>query len=341
MSIISVTPGNYTPGAQSSLDAMAAVINAAWEQGNLKSDDFTAKIDAITDEATGWLSTQAAPHITGGTVTAPNVIEPNVTIPESQSAGDVMTLFDAKYAEMVAMLADKFTAFRAAYFPDESATYSAAESWLSAALANPNGGLPAAVQAQLLTEDKDRITADAVRASDAVIQSFAARRFPLPSGQAASAVLQIQQKAQEEIAGSSRKLTGLSVDMMRFAVEKTLGLRQVAMGAAVDYIKAIASPDSVSQLVNIGYDAQSKLISAASQFYNSRTSVAELTAKVAQFNVSSGIDVAAKNQASDLTLIEDRLKALLTEAQALAQMATSLFNNVHASAGTSYSVSGT
>ena len=38
--------------------------------------------------------------------------------------------------------------------------------------------------------------------------------------------------------------------------------------------------------------------------------------------------------------IEDRLKALLTECQALAQMATSLYNNVHASAGTSYSVSG-
>lgn len=341
MSIISVTPGNYTPGAQSSLDAMAAVINAAWEQGNLKSDDFAAKIDAITDEATGWLSTQTAPHITGGSVDAPLVIEPNVTIPTSQSAGDVMTLFDTKYAEMVTMLSNKFTAFRTAYFPDESGTYSAAESWLKAALENPTSGLPVAVQDQLLTEDKDRITADATRASDAVIQSLAARRFPLPSGAAASAILQVQQKAQDEIAGSSRKLTIISVDMMKFAIEKTLGLRQVAMGAAVEYIKAIASPDSMSQLVNVGYDAQSKLISAASQFYNSRTAVAELAAKVSQFNVSTALDVSVKNQASDLTLIEDRLKALLTEAQALAQMATSLFNNVHASAGTSYSVSGT
>lgn len=341
MSIISVTPGDYTPGAQSSLNAMAAVINAAWEQGNTKSADFSARIDAITDEATGWLSTQSAPHITGGSVDAPSVIEPNVTIPTSQSAGDVMTLFDTKYAEMVTMLSDKFTAFRTAYFPDESGAYSAAESWLKAALENPTSGLPVAVQDQLLTEDKDRITADATRASDAVIQSLAARRFPMPSGAAASALLQIQQKAQDEIAGSSRKLTIISVDMMKFAVEKTLGLRQVAMGAAVEYIKAIASPDSMSQLVNVGYDAQSKLISAASQFYNSRTAVAELTAKVSQFNVSTALDVAVKNQASDLALIEDRLKALLSECQLLAQMATSLFNNVHASAGTSYSVNGT
>ena len=42
-----------------------------------------------------------------------------------------------------------------------------------------------------------------------------------------------------------------------------------------------------------------------------------------------------KNQAADLTLIEDKLKALLAEAQALAQMATSLFNNAHVSAGIS------
>jgi len=340
MSIISITPGSYTPGAQSSLDAMAAVINAAWEQGNSKSADFTAKIDAITDQATGWLSTQAAPHVTGGSVTAPNVVEPNVTIPTSQSASDVMTLFDAKYADMVTMLSDKFTTFRTAYFPNESSAYTAAESWLQSALTNPTAGLPVAVQDQLLTEDKDRITADATRASDAVIQSFAARRFPLLPGAAASAVLQIQQKAQDEIAGSSRKLTILSVDMMKFAIEKTLGLRQMAMGAAVEYIKAIASPDSTSQLVGIGYDAQSKLISAASQFYNSRTAVAELIAKVSEFNVSTTLDVAVKNQAADLTLIEDRLKALLTECQAFAQMATSLFNNVHASAGTSYTVNG-
>ena len=131
----------------------------------------------------------------------------------------------------------------------------------------------------------------------------------------------------------------LSVDMMKFSIEKALAMRQVAMAADVEYVKAIASPDSAAQLVGVGYDAQSKLISAASQFYNARTAVAELVNKAAQFNVSTGLDVAAKNQAADLTMIEDRLKALLTECQAFAQMATSLFNNVHASAGTGYSFS--
>ena len=49
MSIVSVTPGNYTPGAQTALDMTAAVINATWEQANAKAADFEDKIDAIAD----------------------------------------------------------------------------------------------------------------------------------------------------------------------------------------------------------------------------------------------------------------------------------------------------
>ena len=341
MGIITITPGNYTPGAQSSLDAMASVINAAWDLGNTKYDDYEAKVAALTDEVTGWLSTQAAPHVTAGTVTVPPITEPPVDIPATQSADDIYQDFAAEYTKIILELSTQFTTFRSTYFPDEQAAYSAAEDWLQAAIAN-DSGLPAAVAAQILTDDKDRIVTDAARAADTVLAQFASRRFPLPPGPATAATIEIQQKAQDEIAASSRKIMIGSVEQLRWVVEKTLGLRQMAMGAAVDYIKALASgPDIASRLVSVGYDAQSKLISAASQFYNSRTAAAELTAKVGQFNVGTALQADEKNQAADMTMIENRLKALLTECQALAQMVTSLFNNVHASAGTSYSVNGT
>lgn len=337
--IITITPGNYTPAAESALNALASVINAAWNLGNDKMNDLATKINAITDETTGWLSTQAAPTIAAGAADTPIITEPAVDIPSTQSASDVMSLFDTKYLELVAMLADKFTAFRNTYFPDEQTAYTAAEDWLQAALANESG-LPAAVAAQIVTDDRDRLVADAARASDAVVAQFAARRFPLPPGAAASAVLQIQQKAQDEIAASSRKVVIASIEQLRFVLQQTLGLRQSAMDSAIKYITALASgPDMASKLVNVGYDAQSKLISAASQFYNSRTAAAEVVSKVNQFNVGTALEAASKNQAAELTLIEDRLKALLTECQALAQMATSLFNNVHASAGANTSVS--
>ncbi len=341
MPIITITPGTYTPGAQSSLDAMAAVINAAWDLGNSKYADYESKVAALTNEVTGWLSTQAAPHVTAGTVDSPTIVEPNVDIPTTQSATDVYTDFEAEYTKLVLLLSDKFTAFRTAYFPDDSQAYSAAEDWLQAAIAN-NSGLPAAVAAQILTDDKDRILKEASRASESMLATFAARRFPLPPGAATAAISDITGKAQDEIAASGRKIVVGSVEQLRWVVEKTISLRQLAMGSAIDYIKALASgPDMASRLVSVGYDAQSKLISAASQFYNSRTAAAELTAKVGQFNESLALQAGEKNQAADMSMIENRLKALLTECQALAQMVTSLFNNVHASAGTSYSVNGT
>lgn len=233
------------------------------------------------------------------------------------------------------LLSDKFVAFRSAYFPDESAAYTAAEDWLQASIAN-DAGLPADVASQVWEEDRSRILADAQRASDEVLAQFSTKRFPLPPGAAASAVLQIQQKSQDAIAESSRKVAVMSIENLRFAVEKTLNLRQLAMGATIEYIKALASgPDMASRLINVGYDAQSKLIGAVSQFYSARTDAAKLNYTAVQHNADLAIEASKLNQASDLTLIEDRLKALLAEAQSLAQMATSLYNNLHAQASAS------
>ncbi|MBK8467684.1 MAG: hypothetical protein IPL32_17860 [Chloracidobacterium sp.] len=333
--IITVFPGTYTPGAETSLNAMADVINAAWNKAGEKAYDYDAKIAAAT---TGWLDGASAPHITASTATAPTVTEPAVTIPSTVNVTDVMTLFDTKYLELVALLSDKFTYFRTTYFPNDSADYAAVDAWIQAGLADESG-LPAAVRAQMLTDASDAIYADAARASDAVLQTFAAMRYPIPPGAAASAVLQIQQKAQDGVAEAGRKITVASVDQLRFVVEKAVGLRHEAMADGIAYIQALASgPDMASKLISTGYDAQSKLISSASQFYNARTEAARLTASVSQFNASATQEAATKNQVSDLTLIEDKLKALLSEAQALATMATSLYNNVHASAGTGYSV---
>jgi len=122
----------------------------------------------------------------------------------------------------------------------------------------------------------------------------------------------------------------------------------MAMNAAVEYVKSLASaPEMTSRLTNIGYDAQSKLISSVSAYYNARTQAQEVMSKVAQYNNSTELDAAAKNQMSDLTLIEDRLKAMLAEAQAIAQMTTAMFNNLNVQAslradgGTTVSTSST
>jgi hypothetical protein len=71
------------------------------------------------------------------------------------------------------------------------------------------------------------------------------------------------------------------------------------------------------------------LISAVAAYYNARTGAAELSFKGAQQNAALSQESKVSNPKSEMATVEHWVKALLTEAQALAQMATSLFNNIH------------
>lgn len=333
MPIVNTPPAPFDSGPYY---MVAQVINASWDQGLLLKAEQAGKVSAAT---TGFLDGLSTPTVAPGTAAGAGVVEPGVTIPSSVSTGDVMSTFDTKYLELVQLLSDKFTTFRSVYFPDEQAAYIAAEDSLQAAIAS-GSYIPATVQSQIFGDDQARIISDKVRAQESVIEQFAGRRFPLPPDAAASLVLQIEQKAQDELAESSRKIAVLSVEQYRFVIDKTLSLRGIAMDAAIKYITALASgPDMASKLVNVGYDAQSKLISAASQFYGARIEAAKLTNQVSQFNVATTMDAATKNQAAELALVDSKLKALLAEIDSLSRMATAMFNNLHASASTSGSTS--
>jgi hypothetical protein len=334
-------PGNYTPGAESSLDILCSLINASWRYGLERAAEYRERLDLVVNPDTGWLSSLSAPHIAAGEIVQREVVEPEVDIPATASAQDVMDLFDSRYLELFELLKQAFVDFRAEYFPEEQALYGAAEDWLRAALADPLHALPPAVADRLFTDSRDRVLREAQRAQDTLLAGFAARRFPLPPGAAADAMLQIQQGAQDKIAEAARKLVTDWLQNIQFAVTSALQLRQSAMDSAIRYITALASgPDLASRAVNVAYDAQSKLISAAASFYNSRIGVQEMKMKIDQFNTSGALEAASKNQAADLALIDARVKALLAECAALAQQATALFNNVQASASTGYSVNG-
>lgn len=329
MGIVTVPTGNdYSRMA-------AEVINASWQQALDRLTDMDAKVTAATG---GWLDTTVAPHVAAGTVTVPTVTEPSVTIPSSIDTSTILAEFESEYLELVALLSGKFTTFIGQYFPNDAADYAASESWVMGAVANPNSGLPIAVQNQVTADDHARVTLESNRSTATLMQRLSAMRHPMPAGAAASGQLQIQQNKQNLMAESSRKITMASVDMMKFAVEKALSLRPMAMSAALDYIKALASaPDIASRVVGIGYDAQTKLISAVTGWYNARIEVQKLASSVAQFNVSTDLSEQTKNQDADLVVLKERVNAMLNEIRLLAQMVTAWANNLHASAGVSAS----
>lgn len=317
------------------MKVLASIINATWDLGNQKSNEAYTKMNLAT-QAGGFLDPTQAPSVSAGTIALPSVTAPNVTIPTNIDTTQIMSLFDGKYADLVTFLDGKFTTFRSTYFPNESAAYAAAESWLTDALANPNAGIPLAVQTQIWGDDHARISAEKQRAQDDVFAQFAARGFPLPPDVATSAVMQIEQKAQDAMAESSRKVAIMSVDMQKFSVEKVLNLRGLALDAANKFVVTMATaPDIASKLIGIGIDAQSKLISSASQFYAADTNAKEMISNVQKYNNSLTFDASKANQATEMDMNKMRVDAMLRDLQLLAQQATSLFNNLHASVGMS------
>ena len=310
-----------------------AVINTCWQMG----DELRAAVQvAIANAGASFIDPDNPPEMIAPVLDPTTVDEPSVIIPADVDVADVFASFDSEQMALVADLADKFTAFRTAYFPDEQTTYASAELWLADAMDNPSAGLPATVAEQILEDDRSRILADSARATNALLAAFANRRYPLPPGAAAAALLEVEQKAQAEIAASSRKLTGLAIDNMRFAVDKVLSLRQSAMAATLDYVKTVAvGMDLATKVVDGGYGAQSRLISAAASFFGARTSARELEYKGAQTSAQFAQDAAKTNLQSTLTTTEMRLKSLITEAETLGRLAQSLFNNLNAQASSS------
>lgn len=336
---LTVYPGTYTPGAETALHAAVDVINETWAQANIKLAAFETKIQAITDLTSGWLNTISSPHVPAQNQVSGSVVEPVVNIPTNIDTTMIYADYATQYTALRALMTNDLPKIFTDYFPNNGTTYAAAETWVQQAMANPNSALPAAVQAQILSDDHARIIADANRASNAIEAKFAGMRFPTPPGAMLSAQLQIQQRRQDLMAESSRKITMQVVDMMKWAIDEAMKMRTLAMGSALDWTKTMVSgPSEASKVIGVGIDAQSKLIGAVSSYYSARTAAVDLSTKASEFNVSTSLQVAEKNQMADLTMIEDRLKALLMECQAFAQMATAMFNNLHASTGTSYGV---
>lgn len=307
--------------------AFEAAINSTWELGL---DNRTKTMDEITAIVADLKDSLTAPTMTPAAVTPATVDEPLVDIPTSITPDNIYAEFEAQYLELITILESKINSFRSTYFPNEQATYALAENWLSAAMANPNVGLPPTIAEQIWGDDAARILSDSGRAEDAAVAFFAGKRFPLPADVSASAVLQIQQRTQDLMAESSRKVAVMSVEMQKWLVEKILGLRDLAFKSILDCVKIDAmGPDIASRLIPIGYDAQSKLISAVSAYYNARTGAAELTFKGTQHNADLSQDASTQNMKSQMMMVEEWVKAILTEVQTMSQMATALFNNVH------------
>ena len=305
----SVTVGTVVTGTASAGAATAgtvaapdAITAASLSAGTVAYPTATASPVSAGAVSSSSVTSSAvtAGAVSSGAAPVPTITAPDVYIPSSITMPDLWLEWKTQYLEIAEWLVGEYTTWIATYAPNNQALYTAAENSLLAAIQN-DSYLPPSVQEQIWGDDAARILSDKTRAQDAVVAQFSARRFPMPLAASVSAVMQIEQKAQDALAESSRKIAVMSVEQYRFVIQQAMSARDMVLKAANDYIRALAgAPDMASKLVGIGYDIQTKLISAAAAFYNADANAKDVIAKVSEFNVSSALE--ASKTTSTLSL---------------------------------------
>jgi len=321
-----------------------AVMAQCWAKGESLASQYNAKSSAALSAVSGVSS-----DVAGQPVAQPvyDVVEPLVEIPATLDPADIVDYFNTHYPELMDKLSDMFAAFLTTYFADDGA-FIAARQWLEDAIVNPDNPLPTAIATQIWEDDRARIYDESRRKVEETTAMWAAKGFPLPPGAAAASIAAIEMAAQNELAKSSRtvaiKSADMSYDKIKFAVERALDLKKLAMAAAGDYIKSLTSAmDVSSRMMGVGYDAQARLISAAAAFFNARIEAEKLQVGVENMRSQDIIERGKLKAQIEAQKMDTRVKVMMQDAQVTGQAATSLFNNMHVSAGisgsTSYGVS--
>jgi hypothetical protein len=243
-----------------------SIINSQLSQAQLKASLAQSYSEIAIQAATGTADYRPA------RVAELDVREPRVFIPTQASGVDV-TLFDSIYARIIEDLADRHAQMLDTYFAVDPQMMAAAEEWIRRAIADGGSGINALVEARLWQRDRDRITVEASASTDEAMAQWSAKGYPLPPGAANATLQAIQRKRSADVAAVSRdtaiKAFETEIENVRFAVNAAIDYRTKALGAAGDYIRALASaPDVAARLSTQSADAQARLISAAGSFFS-------------------------------------------------------------------------
>lgn len=304
------------------------IINSAMSQAQLKSNLAASYSELAIQAATGNAT------YTPARVAELTVNEPRVNIPSRLSGVDI-TLFDSMYQGIINDLADRFADFLDRYLSIDPQMMAEAEAWIKRAITQGGTGINATVEGRIWQRDRDRISTEAASAMSEANDAWAAKGYPMPPGAVNAAMLAIQRKRSADVAAVSRdaaiKAFETEVENVKFAVGMAIDYRVKALGAAGDYIKALAAaPDVASRMSSQSADAQARLISAAASFFNARTGAKELVLKAQLANQETGLRAADMIIDSNNAMTDMRVRAVIAAAESLGKQAAAALNGINA-----------
>lgn len=330
----------YTVISPSDVPANLAI--QAWEKAELMTAKYEATIDGNFAEALSR-SQGSASMLPAYLQFDAEVPVPDVEIPRL-AEGASLEMFDNWWSGIIDKLAGLYAGYMDRYFPNDCEYLKHAQQWICNAITQGGTGLNTVVEGQIWERDRGRILREAGRAEQEAVSMFAARGFPLPPGALNGALARIQADTRDKLAQASRdvaiKQAELEVENVRFAVQQAIGLYGTAIGAAKDYMMAMAgSASSPVQLLPSVTDSQSRLIAAASDYYRSRIAAKELQLKAAMPNAEYQQQANSKNLDARMQSIKNSVDAAVEAAKALSVQAAALLNSLHVSSSVSSSLS--
>lgn len=315
-----------------------AIIEQIISNAMLKADEYSYEADEaahkIIREQIGMYLEPPNPSI-GFAVEA---VEPDV--PE---VSDTIVGYEAQLEKIVALLSDQLAGFFARYYPLAADAYDEASAWLVNQITNGGAGVNEQVAAELWQRARERIIRDGRRVENQIATGYAAKGYMIPPG-AMTAKMEEARFQQLTATGEAAtavasKMFDAEVDMIKFAVDAAVKARQMAMSAAADYIRAVASaPDSAVRTYNMKDENRARMIAAAADWYRARLSRDEivLKSKLSEKEIDYKIYEHRRTQA---TRNDDvRVRALASAADVYARTASAALSSLNSIVSTAANI---
>lgn len=215
----------------------------------------TQIINAKWDNAVGWF--EDAINLSNNTVAdvgsapvipMPSIDRNGITLPVPPSSlptsnpDEAMAYFDAKNAEISALIDGAFQQILGIAFPDMG-LMSAAMDWCMRSITEGGSGIKTSVEAALWERGRSRILKQAERDMSATQEKYARAGWPLPPGAMLRDTAMIRQDSRDKLAEQSRDIAIKSFDAelenVRMSVKMVGDQFTQALQAVGDYVKTI------------------------------------------------------------------------------------------------------
>lgn len=195
--------------------------------------------------------------------------------PDIPKVSDNLIEYEAQLEKILAMLASQLHGFFNKYYPLSSDAFDEATAWIVNQITNGGTGINPAIEAQMWQRARERIITDGRRVEQQIATGYAAKGYMMPPG----AMLQkIDEARMAQLRATGESSTTIAVQrfeaeiaQVRFAIEQAIASRSMAMSAAADYIRAVATaPDSAVRTMNMKDENRARMMSAAATWYGAR-----------------------------------------------------------------------